>query len=185
MKQHLDKVFILKPDGSLQPLFEWQAENGYEIASARIAKHFWYSEPRFLQDIQDYGKLVVCELLMKVVDRYRDLKAAPVRVNSFNRNRAKQKALQRAGFKAAAVSPHEYFLAIDVDTDSEHETRLNAAMVREAAKQVGVKVRIGFEQYLQNNQTFIHIDVCPMYFAAGKPYHSQKHPAQWENEISW
>lgn len=185
MTKHHDKVFILKPDGSEITLAQWQQENGYEVGSARIAKHFWFTESKFMQDIQDYGKLVVCELLMKVADKYRDMKSAPVRVNSFNRSKAKQQKLLNGGFKAAAVSPHEFFLAIDADTDTEQETRLNAAMIREAAKQLGIKVRIGFEQYLADKMTFIHFDVCPEYFAKGKPWHHIKHPVQWEIENQW
>jgi hypothetical protein len=185
MNKHHTKVFILTADGHEITLASWQAANGYEPGSARIAKHFWFTESKFMQDIQDYGKLVVCELLMKVADKYRDLKAASITVNSFNRNRAKQKSLLAGGFKAALVSPHEYFLAMDADTETEHETRLNAAMVREAAKQLGIKVRIGFEDYLANKQTFIHFDVCPEYFAPGAVWHHIKHPPQWETEIQW
>lgn len=185
VNKHHTKVFVLKPDGSEIPLAQWQQENGYEVGSARIAKHFWFTEYTFTRDIQDYGKLVVCELLMKVADKYRDMKSAPVRVNSFNRSKAKQQKLLKGGFKAAAVSPHEYFLAMDADTDTEQETRLNAAMIREAAKQLGIKVRIGFEQYLADKMTFIHFDVCPEYFAKGKPWHHIKHPIQWETENQW
>lgn len=185
VNKHHTKVFVLKPDGTEVPLAQWQEENGYEVGSARIAKHFWFTESKFMENIQDYGKLVVCELLMKVADKYRDMKAASVRVNSFNRSRAKQLQLIDGGFKAAAVSPHEYFLAIDVDTDTEQETRLNAAMIREAAKQLGIKVRIGFEQYLANKMTFIHFDCTPEYFGVGKPWHHIKHPIQWQTEIQW
>ncbi len=182
---HHEKVFILKPDGSEVPLATWQEENGYEVGSARIAKHFWFTESKFMENIQDYGKLVVCELLMKVADKYRDIKSASIHVNSFNRDRAKQLKLLKGGFKAAAVSPHEFYMAMDADTDTEQETRLNAAMVREAGKQLGIKVRIGFEQYLANKQTFIHFDVCPEYFSVGKPWHYIKHPPQWETENQW
>jgi hypothetical protein len=183
--KHHTKVFILKPDGSEVPLAQWQEGNGYEVGSSRIAKHFWFTESKFMENIQDYGKIVVCELLMKIADKYRDIKVASIRVNSFNRSREKQLQLIDGGFKAAAVSPHEYFLAIDVDTDTDQETRLNAAMIREAAKQLGIKVRIGFEQYLADKMTFIHFDVCPEYFAKGKPWHHIKHPIQWETENQW
>jgi len=185
MNKHNEKVFILKPDGNRVPLIQWQEERGYEIGGARISKHFWFTESKFMQDLQDYGELIVCELLMQVADKYRDLKAAAVHVNSFNRNRDKQKQLLKDGFKAAAFSPHEFCLAIDVDTTTEEETRLNAAMVREAAKQLGIKVRIGFEQYLKQKNTFIHFDVCPEYFAPGAVWHHIKHPKQWEIENQW
>lgn len=185
MVNHIEKVDVLLPDGSLIKLADWQKNNGYEVGSARVAKHFWFTEPKFMDNLQDYGKLVVCELLMKVADRYREIKSAPVRVNSFNRDREKQLSLIKSGFKAASVSPHEFFLAVDVDTDTEQETRLNAAMIRESAKQLGIKVRIGFEEYLRNKQTFIHFDVCPMYFAKGMPWHKKEHPKHWEIENQW
>lgn len=185
MTKHIDKVFVLTPDGKEIPLTTWQAGQGFEVGSARIGKHFWFTESKFTQDLQDFGKLVVCELLIRVADKYRDMKAAPVRVNSFNRTRAKQLQLIKDGFKAAAVSPHEYCLAMDVDTDTEAETRLNASMVRTAAKQLGIKVRIGFNQYLKEKQTFIHFDVSPEYFAAGAVWHRIKHPIQWDTENQW
>lgn len=185
VNKHHTKVFILKADGTERVLSDWQHEKGYEVGSARIAKHFWFTESKFMEDIQNYGKLVVCEPLMLVADKYRDLKAAPVRVNSFNRSKEKQQQLKNDGFKAASVSPHEFFVAMDVDTDTEQETRLNAAMIREAAKQLGIKVRIGFEQYLKDNMTFIHFDVCPEYFAPNKPWNHLKHPPQWEVENQW
>jgi len=182
---HHTKVFILKPDGSEVPLATWQDEVGYEVGSARIARHFWFTEPKFMDDLSDYGKLVVCEPLMKIADRYRDIKAAPVKVNSFNRSRAKQESLITQGFKAASISPHEYFLAIDVDTDTEEESRLNAAMIRVASKALGIKVRIGYEEYFAKKQTFVHFDVCPEYFGVGKVWHSKPHPKQWETENQW
>ena len=182
---HHTKVFILKPDGTLLPLAVWQKKQGYEIGSARIARHFWFTESKFMDDLASYGKLIVCELLMQVADKYRDMKGAPIKVNSFNRSREKQLALIEAGFKAAAVSPHEFYLAMDADTDTEHETRLNAAMIKEAAKQLGIKVRIGFEQYLKDNSTFVHFDVCPEYFGVGKVWHNKPHPQQWTTENQW
>ncbi len=185
VNKHHTKVFILRADGSELPLAAWQELENYEVGSARIAKHFWFTESKFMEDIQNYGKLVVCESLMRVADKYRDLKSAPVKVNSFNRSKEKQEKLKEDGFKAASVSPHQFFLAMDVDTDTEQETRLNAAMIREAAKQLGIKVRIGFEQYLKDDMTFIHFDVCPEYFAPGKVWHHVKHPPQWEGENQW
>lgn len=178
-----DKVFGLLNDGREIPLPEWQFING--LSGAQIGRHFYYTESKFLENIQDYGKLVVSAQLMAVADKYRDMKGMPVRVNSFNRSRSKQEQLLKDGYKAAQVSPHEYFLAMDVDTDTEHETRLNAAMIREAAKQLGIKVRIGFEQYLKAKQTFIHFDVCPEFFGKEGVWYSKPHPKQWENEITW
>lgn len=185
MKDLHTKVFILLTSGKQVPLADWQTEQGYQAGSARISKHFWFTESKFMQDLQDYGKLVVCESLMRVADKYRDLKAAPVHVNSFNRSREKQLKLHQEGYKAASLSPHEFFLAMDVDTDTEEEAKLNAAMVRAAADMLGIKVRIGYKQYLANKQTFIHIDVCPEYFGKKGVWHSVKHPPQWENEIIW
>jgi hypothetical protein len=185
MNPHISKVFILKADGTQQPLIKWQQENAYEVGSARIAKNFWFTEPKFMNDIQDYGRLIVCEPLMKVLDLYRDMKAAPVRINSFNRSRKKQESLIKGGFKAASLSPHEFFLAADCDTDTDTETRLNVAMVKNAAQRLGIKVRIGFEEYMKAKQTFIHVDVCPEYFGPGKVWHQRPHPPQWENPSTW
>jgi hypothetical protein len=57
--------------------------------------------------------------------------------------------------------------------------------IQEVASIVNIKVRIGYNQYLEAGQTFVHVDVCPEYYAPGKPWHALEHPAVWEKQITW
>lgn len=171
------------PDGSLMAFEAYQTE--YGLTGNQIAKYFSFTESRFIKDLEDYDELIVCHLLMRVLDEYRKLKNAVVNINSFNRNDAKQESLHNRGFKTAKVSPHVEKLAGDCDTTTEAETKLNVSMIKVAAKNLGIKVRIGFQQYLDAGQTFIHVDVCPEYYGVGKVWHAKKHPIQWENELTW
>jgi hypothetical protein len=122
---------------------------------------------------------------MKILDVYRGLKKAPITINSFNRSEAKQKQLTKDGFKAAKVSPHVVKLAADCDTLTEQETLDNVKLIQEASKTTEIKVRIGYQQYLDAGQTFIHIDVCPEYYAKGRIWYLKPHPVQWERPITW
>ena len=76
-------------------------------------------------------------------------------------------------------------MGADADTASVEETKLFAKELKEAAKMLGFKVRIGFKKYIQDGDTFVHVDVCPEYYAKGKPYHHKPHPAAWEVEMEW
>lgn len=162
-------TYLLKPDGTKEQYNE-----------PKIGKYFSISEFRFQEDIRLYGQVVICELLFMVLNRYRELKGEPVNLNSLNRDRKKQEQLLKDGFRAAKVSPHEYFLAADVDTKDQADTLLSVPIMRQAAKDVGVKVRIGWHDYLKVGQSFLHVDVCVEYFGKGKVWNSQPHPPQWE-----
>ncbi|HTF21011.1 MAG TPA: hypothetical protein VK658_23210, partial [Chryseolinea sp.] len=147
-----------------------------------------------------------------VLDGYRQAIGQPVFLNSFNRNEAKQAQLKKAGFKAASKSPHVVKLAADVDTpglneiihkrgynavvmtpELQKEARLemmrinydSAITMKQVAAALQIKVRIGHKQYLEIGQTFIHVDVCPEYYAPGKPFHKLGHPLAWEESITW
>jgi hypothetical protein len=200
-----DKVIVILRDGSECSLFDWQKYYGLTPYSNAIGKHFSLNEARFQKDIQLFGKLVVNELLMRVLDRYREKVNQSVNLNSFNRNAAYQERLTAQGLRTAEFSPHEVFMAGDADTPGARElkklrpyaaedelwqlavkvNRDHARIAREAGTDLGLKVRIGNEEYLRANQTFIHIDVCPEYYAPGKPFHTKPHPKQWELDLSW
>jgi len=167
-------IYLLHKDGKTEPFY-----------ADKITKNFSVSEPRFQKDIADYGECVVSVLLFNVLQRYRELKGVPVNLNSLNRDRKKQEQLIRDGFRAAKLSPHEYFLAADVDTKDAADTLASVPLMRQAAKETGVKVRIGWQDYLKQGQSFIHVDVCPEYFGKGEIWNHQKHPIQWESEIEW
>ena len=94
-------------------------------------------------------------------------------------------ALIQQGFRAAKVSPHEFFLAADVDTADAADTINSVPIMREAAKELGIKVRIGWQDYMKQGQSFIHVDVCPEYFGKGKVWNHVTHPVQWESVSEW
>lgn len=171
--------------GELISLAEWQHLYGLEEGSDQIGKFFRATERKFAEDIQNYGELIVNEQLMRVLDHFRATLKAPVTINSFNRDENKQKALKEAGAKAATYSPHVVKMAADIDTKSAEETRSRVRILQRCASELNIKVRIGYEQYLKAGSTFIHVDVCPEYYAPGKPFHAHPHPAVWEKQITW
>jgi len=182
IEQYANKVEVMTMSGEVIPLWEWQKI--YELPPNKIGKHYSLMEWRFKQDIEDYGKLVVCVPLIILLDAFRDLRKAPVRVASFNRDEKKQEDLRRRGFKAATHSPHVVKMAADVDCDTVADVHRDAKLMKEAATAAGIKCRIGWRTYLPD-QTFIHVDVCPMYYEAGGAFHHVKHPLVWEKQISW
>jgi len=178
-------VKAISKSGHEMTLKEWQKFYGLPENSQKIGKYFSTTERKFAQDIAEFGGLVVNELLMKVLDRFREKLKKPVNINSFNRSAAKQAELTAAGFRTAKFSPHEVFMAADIDTDSPIESRTYANMIKGIANELGIKIRVGVEDYIKAGQTFIHVDVCPEYYAKGKPFHSKPHPLQWESAITW
>lgn len=180
-----DKVKAVLRNGSEVTLDEWQKIYGLTVDSDKIGRYFSLTEARFTADIKKYGELVVNELLMTVLDAFRESVGRPVRINSFNRNEEHQKYLHDLGFKAATYSPHVVKLAADIDTETPEQTREWVKYMKQVSSILGINVRIGSEQYLKHYQTFIHVDVCPEYYAPGMPYHFHPHPSAWEAVTSW
>jgi hypothetical protein len=178
-------IKVLKGDGHMITLLEWQEHYELPRGSKQIGKNFWYSESRFMQDIHQFDELIVSSLLMRLLDAFRKRVMRPVRISSFNRTDEYQQKLKARGYKTAKFSPHVVKLACDIDTDTPHQTRAEAKMLREEANKLNIACRIGFEDYLKNGQTFIHLDICPEYFAPGKPWHELPHPVQWETQTTW
>lgn len=189
-----DKVKVVTREGKVISLEHWQRTYGLPVGSVRIGHFFYLTETRFQKDLQLYGILVVNELLIRFLDALRKASQHPITLNSFNRSRSHQAELRDRGFRAAKDSPHvvdvigdEIFggLAADIDTLSEQETRAMAKRCREVSSIINIKIRIGYEQYLSIGDTFVHIDVCPEFYAPGKPWHTRPHPEVWEKEITW
>lgn len=178
-------VIVINKAGMVISLKEWQKAYGLPENSQKIGKYFSLTERKFAQDIKDYGQLVVNEQLIRFLDRLREKWKKPININSFNRDDAKQQELTAAGYRAAKFSPHVVKMAADVDTESALESRQLAMLAEGVAKELGIKIRIGIEDYIKAGQTFVHFDVCPEYYAKGKPFHVEQHPVQWETEIKW
>jgi Peptidase M15. len=175
-----ENIYIITREDTLISLNQWQFFYDLRKHPLQIGKYFIADEPKFAQDLRDYGKLYVSELLMRVMDKARERWGKPLRVNSFNRNEAKQDALRASGARAATTSPHVVYLAMDVDTTSAADTRKLAKIILQAAKDLGIKVRVGYEDYLAQGSTFVHVDVCPEYYGPGKRRNHLPHPKVWE-----
>lgn len=181
----MSKTVVITKEGKEITLKEWQKMYQLPENSTMIGRHFSTTERIFARDLKDYGTLVVNEQLMRVMDRFRDRIKKPVNVNAFNRNEAKQAELAAQGLRTATHSPHVVFMAVDIDTTSALETREFVRELDGVAKELGIKIRIGYEDYLKIGQTFVHVDVCPEYYAKGKPFNNHPHPVQWESPIKW
>jgi len=194
MIKHYDKVVILTKEDTYISLEQWQQRYEPEVHSDQIGKYFRFTEGKFLADIERYGKLIVCEPLMLIMDEYRKLKGEPVKVNAYNRDDKKQQELHEQGFRTAQFSPHVEKMAVDMDTLSIQDTYTQLPILRKACWNLGFGYRIGWKQYLENvdkdgkpaPQTFLHLDVAPHYYASGKARHEEKHPSAWEiNKLEW
>lgn len=180
----IDKVKVILRDGTETTLPAWQEMYGLTDIM-KIGRYFSLRESRFMRDLELYGELVVNELLIRFIDGFRERVDHPVIVNSFNRNHAHQVELQKRGFRAASISPHVVKMAMDIDTKNKEQTTEWVKALRPEKASSGIQARIGWKDYMDAGQTFIHIDVCPEYYAPGKPYHSQPHPAVWEKATEW
>lgn len=171
------KRIILK-DGTEINLSDYQKREG--LMSYQIAPNFNLSEYAF-----NLPSFELSELILQVLQEYRKRIDKPVKVNSAYRSQEKQKELRKQGYRAATFSPHCEGMAVDIDTRSNSETQKGVELLRQISKDLGIKIRIGWEQYQKEGQTFIHVDVCPEYYAKGQPYYSEKNPPQWQNAIEW
>jgi hypothetical protein len=210
----VDKVKVILKDGRIVRLSDWQMMYGLKPYSNDIGKHFSLSEKRFQEDLADYGELYLHELLIRLWDGYREAIGSATHLNSLNRNHDKQLQLKAQGARAAEFSPHEVHKSVstfihggtasDIDTPGIEDLRRtrpgtdadlwqvalkinrdSARVMREVSKKLKINVRIGYEQYLDKGQTFIHVDVAPEFYAPGKPWNKYFHPIQWEKPITW
>jgi hypothetical protein len=113
--------------------------------------------PLGVQDRLIFGPVV------KLADEVRRRWGKPLRCSSGVRSLAKQQQLRESGAKAATHSPHVIGrCAMDLDVGSAQEVYRLVRIVREAARDLGIPVRIGWKEYLRNNQSFVHIDCAPL-----------------------
>lgn len=183
--QENKNISALLETGEIVSLEEYQRTRSLPVGSDKMGVFFSLREKRFSKDIELFGGLVICCPLMRLMDEYRSLLGKPVSINSFNRTEEYQEELRRRGFKAAKNSPHVVKMAADINTHSKKQTEEGVLVLRKAAKKLGIKCRIGWRQYMNAGSTFIHVDVCPMYYAPGKPFHGNDHPKVWEIETEW
>lgn len=171
--------FILRSDGSIITLAEWQKE--YVLTEDKVGKYFSVSETKF------QGSFLLAEPLIKMLDIFRMQLQKPVTITSAFRTEARQAQLISGGNKGAvSISPHCGGFAADIACTSASDVRNKADLLKKIAKGQGLKIRIGFNQYLALGSTFVHIDVCPEYFGKDKPFEFLKNSfAQWSEVAYW
>lgn len=206
-------ITVILRDGSETTLAEWQKIYGLPVGSDNIGRHYTLHDSKIAENLRDNKFLVINELLIRVADLEREKNAEPSILNAFNRSHAKQISLQNElnpdgshKYEAAKYSPHEVFMAIDkscskFDTiekngvkskvfnlqKTKEEVAQTVKFLKEAAKELGIKIRIGWKLY-QNQSIpmyFVHYDVCAMYYGKGMPFNSRPHPWEWEVEAEW
>lgn len=170
---------IIIDDGSKVSLDVWQQIYALPRGTSKIGRHFTIGEKSFLNGLE------IAADVIKVLDLTRELKGEALSINSLDRSKFKQDQLIRDGYRAAARSPHVAKMAGDIDTVSADDTHRTVALLKEAAKKLGITIRIGWEDYLKNGQTFVHFDVCPMFYGPGKPYVTMDAPEPWRRACEW
>jgi hypothetical protein len=148
----VDKVKVILKDGRRVRLSDWQMVYGLAPYSNNIGKHYTITEPKFQENLNEYGELIVHELLIRWMDGYREAINAAVNVNSFNRNLAKQAELRAQGYRAAETSPHLVYhdgegnfsngaTAVDCDTPGIDDLKKNRPGVsRDELWKIAVKI---------------------------------------------
>lgn len=169
---------IISGTGELIDLKTWQQFRG--LKGDKVSDNFSASE------FDCEGELLLSEVLIDFLQVVRLRWGKPMKVNSGYRTKAKQEALKAQGYKTATFSPHTKGMAADIDTTTAAETKQLADLMLNVGEQLKLPIRVGFQQYLNIGQTFVHVDICPHYFKRGRPYHDQVHPPVWEREyLSW
>lgn len=172
----MEPKIILKT-GNLINLSVFQQQK--KLPADKVAPHFSVSE------MSDTGYFHISETLLNVLELFREKSGEPVILNSAYRSQIKQSGMRKSNKHAAKNSPHPEGMAADIETKTKIETADKAAILDKISHETGINMRIGYESYLLDGMTFIHVDVTPEYFAEGKPYNSVNHPWQWEVEARW
>lgn len=170
---------IILSTGEHVSLDVWQNIYGLKKGSAQIGKYFAIGDKNIPNGI------IIAAPLIQVMDQTRILKGAPLNVNSLSRTLTRQQELIAEGKRAATNSPHVVYMAADLDTVSVEDTNKLVKYIKDASKMLGIKVRIGWNKYIPDGDTFVHVDVCPEYYAPGKPYDHTPHHKAWETVMEW
>jgi hypothetical protein len=164
---------IIKKDGSNAYLEEWQNERGLE--PDKLSEHLWVSE---VVDRDEPDRLIISEVLIDYFEILRTAYGKPLRINSGYRTPEHQKRLvENPDYSAAVISPHCRGYALDIDTTSISMTHSLINIIKDS-KELDF-YRIGWKQYLDRGQTFIHFDIAPWYHGVGRNHFGDDVPASW------
>lgn len=170
---------ILLLNGELVSLPVWQKMYNLTVGSSQIGRFFDIGEPNFRDG------LTISEGIIRMLDVIRLLRGRATNANSLDRTDEDQERLKSEGYRTATYSPHVVKMAVDINTSDFDDTLELVDIIKEAAEILGYQVRIGWKSYMNDGSTFVHFDVCPMYYRLGKVYNEQSHPKVWENVIEW
>ena len=170
---------IILLNGEKISLRKWQSMYGLVVGSADIGRYLTIGEPNVNNGLE------ISEIIIRFFDCLRTMWGNPLYVNSLDRTNKEQEQMKLTNPNAATTSPHVVKLAIDIDTINKQDTLDLLDCVDEIAQILGYQIRIGWKEYLKRGNTFIHIDVCPMYFSKGKVWHDKEHPRVWEKITEW
>ena len=170
---------IILLNGNKVSLYEWQKMYNLTIGSSQLGRFFDIGEPNFKDG------LIISEGIIRLLDVIRFIRNKPINVNSLDRTDSDQDRLRKQGYRTATFSPHVVKLAADIDTVNEEDTLNLLNCINDASDLLGYQVRVGWKKYLEDGSTFIHVDICPMYYAVGKVWNNKEHPRVWENINEW
>lgn len=170
--------FILSSEGVIETIETYQKRKG--LAADKIGKYFSLSESKF------QGSFLLAEPLLLIADAYREALGSGVTINSAFRTEAKQVELKNQGFKTALFSPHCLGIAFDFNANSKSDVLQKANLLKTVSKKLKIPVRLGYNQYLAIGQTFVHCDIAPFYFGAGRMFELVgKEFIDWASPINW
>lgn len=167
--------WVLKADGSYLTLEEWQKE--YGVSGDNVGKYFTTRENKW-----NYPNWVVAEDLIRLLDRAREIYGKSMTVTSLYRPGNDDSA---HGFGLATDVSVNRLASIGVDKQGKpvkpidtKDMDVKVKVLRQAAKELNIDIRITWTYYLNNNLACVHVDIAPMYFRTGKPFADMKMDAR-------
>lgn len=154
------------------PLAEWQKTNG--LNSDHISNHIVIGIDNVLCD----REIILSRTLIDVFESLREQFGKPIKINSGYRTQKKQEELKAEGYRAAVTSPHVRGYALDIDYTTNEELVRILRILRPIPG-----IRIGWRDYKNAGQTFVHLDVAPAAFAA---LNDKTFPVAWRSPgLEW
>lgn len=153
-----------------------------------LSPHVHYDE------IDCAGDFIISERILKVFEDIRHANGdRPILINSGYRSAEKQDRLRdyytSIGKKqhTAVKSPHTYGLALDLNTNNTvADTDRLLEIIRKVRDEKHPYLRIGWQQYRNEGDNFIHIDVAPFFYGPnGACASDQSAPEWWRTPSEW
>lgn len=163
---------------SIMSLADHQAIN--DLPKDKVGKYFSLNEKAIRE-----SQIINAELIA-ILDTLREQIKRPVIITSLHRTPKKQQELKEAGYAAASHSPHLYGCAADIDCKNAFEVKAYAGLLEAISLDLGIPIRIGYNQYLKLGQTFVHIDTTPLIFGEEGIYgHLPNIPTAFKSKSKW